>query len=347
METNQEKLSFASDYMRGAHPAVMQALVETNMEKTGGYGLDPYCHEAAVRIRAAMKSPTAEVMFLTGGTQTNAVAIEGLLDDYQGVVCAATGHINTHEAGAIEAAGHKVLPIPHRNGKISAKKLREYLSDFSEDETHFHMVMPGLVYISQPTEYGTLYSLKDLKAIRKVCNEFGIRLYLDGARLAYALACSKNDVTLKDIADLCDAFYIGGTKCGALFGEALVTPNPDEIPHLFTRVKRQGALLAKGRVLGVQFSTLFTDDLYETIGLPAVREADRIRAALKEKGYELCFDSPTNQIFFVMENEKLKEFGAKVEYSFWEKYDESHTVIRLATDWAATAEETDQLIALL
>ena len=343
----EKKLNFASDYMKGAHPAILERLAQTNMMETPGYGQDPFSESARRKIREACGCPQAQVEFLVGGTQTNATVIDALLRSWQGVVAAQTGHIATHEAGAIEAGGHKVLALPHTDGKLDPAVVRAYLADFHADGNRDHMVAPGMVYISHPTEYGTLYSKKDLQDLRAVCDEYGIPLYLDGARLGYALACPENDLTLCDLADLCDVFYIGGTKCGALFGEAVVVPDPDRIQAFFTIIKQHGALLAKGRILGIQFDVLFTDGLYERIGLPAMTAAAQIRAALEKKGYQQCFGSPTNQIFCIMENRRLDAFGESVEYSFWEKYDDSHTVIRLATDWGTTDQETQALIGLL
>ena len=343
----EKKLNFASDYMKGAHPAILERLAQTNMMETPGYGQDPFSESARRKIREACGCPQAQVEFLVGGTQTNATVIDALLRSWQGVVAAQTGHIATHEAGAIEAGGHKVLALPHTDGKLDPAVVRAYLADFHADGNRDHMVAPGMVYISHPTEYGTLYSKKDLQDLRAVCDEYGIPLYLDGARLGYALACPENDLTLCDLADLCDVFYIGGTKCGALLGEAVVVPDPDRIPAFFTIIKQHGALLAKGRILGIQFDVLFTDGLYERIGLPAMKAAAQIRAALEKKGYQQCFGSPTNQIFCIMENRRLEAFGESVEYSFWEKYDDSHTVIRLATDWGTTDQETQALIGLL
>ena len=342
-----EKLSFACDYAKGAHPGILRRMMETNMIKTAGYGLDEISESARNRIRKACGCENAAVEFLVGGTQTNAVMVDALLKSYQGVIAAETGHISVHEAGAIEANGHKVLTVPHQYGKISAGDVERYLDNYYNDANHEHMVMPGMVYLSHPSEYGTLYSKAELQAFREVCDRFGIYLYVDGARLAYALACPENDVRLKDLAELCDAFYIGGTKCGALFGEAVVVPEPKKIPHLFTIIKQHGALLAKGRLLGIQFDELFRNDLYMQIGGPAIKAAADIKKALREKGYRLCFGSPTNQIFVVMENEALKILGEKVEYSFWEKYDDNHTVIRLATDWGTTESETIALINIL
>ncbi len=342
-----KKLAFASDYMKGAHPRLLQRLVETNLQQTGGYGQDPACESAAAKIKEACGCPEGKVVFLMGGTQTNAVMIDAFLSSWQGVIAAQTGHISMHEAGAIESAGHKVITLPQEQGKLSAADTALYMEKFYADETWPHMVCPGMVYLSQPTEYGTLYTRKELQEFREVCDRFGLALYVDGARLAYALASPENNVLLPDLAACCDAFYIGGTKCGALFGEAVVIPDGTRLPHLFTIMKQHGAVLAKGRLLGLQFDELFTDHLYEQIGAAAIREAVRIQDAAEKKGRKLLFRSPTNQVFCVMENDELQEFGGKVSYSFWEPYDEKHTVIRLATDWGTLPEETDALIDLL
>ena len=252
-----------------------------------------------------------------------------------------------HEAGAIEHSGHKVLTLPHELGKLSAEEIRAYLKTFWSDENHEHMVMPGMVYISQPTEYGTLYSKKELEDISSVCREYQIPLYVDGARLAYALASPANDVSLQDLAGLCDVFYIGGTKCGALFGEAVVIPKAGQIPHFFTIIKQHGALLAKGRILGIQFDVLFTEHLYEQIGKTAVALAAKIQDTIKAAGIPLYLESPTNQVFCIMENSRLEALGNEVEYSFWEKADETHTVIRFATSWATQEENVEKLCELL
>jgi len=347
MSDNQSKVSFACDYMTGAHPNILRRMAETNLQKTSGYGTDPYSAQAREKIRKVCDCAGAAVEFLVGGTQTNTVVIDAFLRSWQGVISAETGHISLHEAGAIEARGHKVLALPHQYGKISAEAVRTYLQDFYNDGNHEHMVMPGMVYISHPTEYGTLYSKAELRALHQVCADYQLPLFLDGARLAYALACPENDVTLADLAKYCDAFYIGGTKCGALFGEAVVIPDASRVSNFFTIIKQHGALLAKGRLLGIQFDELFTDNLYQAIGENAIQTADRIRKALKEKGYRFFFETPTNQIFCVLENKQLEELSKKIEYSFWEKFDETHTVIRLATDWSTTAEEVDALIAAL
>lgn len=344
---NQHKLSFASDYMEGAHPAIIERLVQTNMEQTSGYGTDEYCERARSFVRKACECPEAAVHFLVGGTQTNATVIDALLNRYEGVIAAETGHVAVHEAGAIEFGGHKVLTLACDKGKITAASVKRYLQDFYADGNYEHMVHPGMVYISQPTEYGTLYTKQEMNAISAVCREYHIPLYVDGARLAYALACKENDVTLADLATLCDAFYIGGTKCGALFGEAVVIPDPKRSPHFFTIMKQHGALLAKGRLLGIQFETLFTDDLYLHIGENAIRAADTIRAFLASHGYEQYFTAPTNQIFIVLDNTRYAELSKKITFGFWEKKDDSHTVVRIATDWATTPENVEKLLQAL
>ena len=345
--TADRKLSFSSDYMEGAHPEVLQRLVETNLEQTPGYGTDAYCESAREKIRAACACPDAEIHFLVGGTQANMVAIDTMIAPYAGVVAADPGHIATHEAGAIEAGGHKVMGLPHHLGKISADQVDAFARIYWDDANHEHMVMPGMVYLSQPTEYGTLYSRSELEAMREVCTRHGMQLYVDGARLAYALAAPGNDVGLADLARLCDAFYIGGTKCAALLGEAMVFPHPGTVPHFFTLVKQHGALLAKGRVLGVMFDTLFTDDLYGRVGAHAIEAAERIRAALAERGYEQFIATPTNQIFVAFDQEQLAQLSDKVEMGFWENLPDGRTVMRIATSWATRAEDVDALIELL
>lgn len=343
----ESRLSFASDYMEGAHPLILRRLTETNLEKTAGYGLDIYSASAKEKIREACGTPEAEVFFLAGGTQTNAVMIGALLRPWQGVISARSGHVSVHEAGAIEFGGHKVLAMPHRDGKLAADTVRACMEEYLQDDNRDHMVMPGMVYISHPTEYGTLYSLEELREISGVCREYRIPLYLDGARLAYALACPENDVTLPDLGRLCDAFYIGGTKCGALFGEAAVIPDSRLVPHLFTMIKQHGALLAKGRITGLQFDVLFTDGLYQEIGRPAIEAADRIRKALSDRGYDLFPASPTNQIFIRMDRARAEALSGKVDMSFIEQAEDGRVIMRIATSWAASAEETDRLIACL
>ncbi len=354
-QNTESKLFFASDYMEGAHPQILQRLLETNMIHSAGYGTDEFSEHARALVRKACAAPNADVYFLVGGTQTNAAVITSILKPYQGVIAAETGHIATHEAGAIEAGGHKVIALPQADGKISADSIDRCIRGYWDDANHEHMVMPGLVYISQPTEFGTLYSLQELTAISKVCHSCGVPLYVDGARLAYGLACSANDVTLPDLARLCDAFYIGGTKCGALFGEAVVLPRHDFIPHFFTLIKRGGALLAKGRIAGVQFETLFSeapgaDDghlLYEEIGRNAISAADKIRTALVEKGYEISFECPTNQLFITVDDAKKAQLEEKLELSFWEKQADGRTVLRICTSWATSTEDVEKLLKIL
>ena len=341
-----DRLSFGSDYMEGAHAEILMRLVETNMEQTAGYGLDEYSEAAREKIRTACRARHAEIHFLSGGTQTNRIVISALLHPYEGVIAADTGHISVHEAGAIEAGGHKILALPHANGKLTAEAIETALRTYHEDANRDHMVRPGMIYLSHPTEYGTLYTRDELEVISAICRTNKIPLFLDGARLAYALGCDANELTLPAIARLCDAFYIGGTKCGALLGEAVVFPKQGTVPHFFTIVKQNGALLAKGRVLGIQFDTLFTDGLYERGGAHAIRMADRIRAALIEKGYRLAVDSPTNQIFLALNAQQLAHLSPHVTMGFWEKQDDT-TIMRIATSWATREEDVVRLIALL
>ena len=341
-----EQLSFASDYMEGAHEEILKRLVETNMEQTAGYGLDTYAEAAREKIRKVCRSPRAQIHFLSGGTQANRTVISALLRPYEGVLAADTGHIAVHEAGAIECGGHKVLTLPHTDGKLTARAIERALRAYREDANRDHTVRPGMVYLSHPTEYGTLYTMDELEIISAICRTNRIPLYLDGARLAYALGCPANELTFPAIARLTDVFCIGGTKCGALLGEAVVFPKPDTIAHFFTIVKQNGALLAKGRVLGIQFDTLFTDGLYERGGAHAVTAADRIRTALAEKGYRLAVDSPTNQIFLALRPAQLAHLSAHVSMGFWEKQDDV-TIMRIATSWATREEDVARLIAVL
>lgn len=333
--------------MEGAHPALIKKLAETNLLHTPGYGQDEFSEEARALIRKACGAPRAEIQILTGGTQTNATIIDCALKSWQGVLCADSGHIAVHEAGAVEFTGHKVLPLKSESGKISARQIESYLADFYNDANWTHMVEPGMVYISQPTEFGTIYSKKELSEISEVCRARKVPLFVDGARLAYALGSAENDVSLEDLARLCDVFYIGGTKCGALFGEAVVLPNPGLIPHFITQIKRHGALLAKGRIAGIQFAELFKNNLYLELGKSADAFAAKIQDALVAAGFKLYFKSPTNQVFFVIENSKLESLAKKVMYGFMEKYDENHTVIRFCTSWATTKEDVDSLCEVI
>ena len=284
---------------------------------------------------------------LTGGTQTNAVVIDALLESYEGVVSPETGHINVHESGAIEFTGHKVLTLPQHEGKINSAELREYIETFYNDQNHKHMVYPGMVYISHPTEYGTLYTKEDLMKISEVCRDYKIPLFVDGARLGYGLMSKNTDVTLELLCELCDVFYIGGTKIGALSGEAIVFTHNNAPKNFVTFIKQHGALLAKGRLLGVQFDTLFTDDLYFRISRHAIEMSEILKSELQEKGYRFYFESPTNQQFVIVENSKMEELSKRVVFSFWEKYDENHTVIRFATSWATKREDVKKLMDLL
>lgn len=336
-------ISFENDYVAGAHPKVLEKLAETNFEQLSGYGTDKYCQSGAEKIKSACRCPKAEVYYLVGGTQTNSVIISAMLASYEGVIAASTGHINIHEAGAVEKTGHKVLAIPHQNGKLTAEAITEYMETFYGDQTHEHMVFPGMVYISHPTEYGTLYSLAELESISEICRSYSIPLFLDGARLGYGLMSAETDVTLPDVARLCDVFYIGGTKVGALCGEAVVFTRENMPKHFPTIVKQHGAMLAKGRLLGIQFDALFTDDLYFDISRHAIRMAELLKELLKEKGYTFYIDSPTNQQFVVLENTKMAELEKHVVFSFWEKVDETHTAIRLATSWSTKEADIEEL----
>lgn len=337
---------FECDYNRGAHPRILEALVRTNNEALSGYGDDKYTSRAKEKIRSACGADV-DVHFLVGGTQTNKIVISSMLAPYEGVIATEAGHINTHEGGAIESSGHKVLALPHEKGKLKASVVREYLRDFYSDANHDHAVFPGMVYISHPTEYGTLYTHSELCDLSAVCREFDIPLYMDGARLGYALESRGNDLTLGDIAQLCDVFYIGGTKVGALCGEAVIFTRGNAPKHFMTFIKQNGALLAKGRLLGVQFDTLFTDGLYNEISAHAIAMADRMRKALKERGYKFLIETVTNQIFVVLENEKMSELSESVRFDFWEKADDTHTVVRFASSWSTTPEEVEELERLL
>lgn len=342
-----KKMKFNCDYMEGVHPRILERLVETNLEQTAGYGNDPYCVSAKKKILEACQCPDGEVHFLVGGTQTNATVIAALLHMYDGVLAAETGHVNVHEAGAIECTGHKVLTLPQKDGKISAESVENYLKWFYADENHEHMVQPGMVYLTHPTEYGTLYTAEELKAIHGICQRYAIPLYVDGARLGYALAARETDVTLPVLAQNCDIFYIGGTKVGAFCGEAVVIPKKGLIPKFFTTIKQHGALLAKGRLIGIQFDTLFTDGLYQEISAHAIRMAEKLKKVLMEKGYTMYLDSPTNQQFVLLDNEKKKELLEQVDFDFFENYDSEHTVMRFVTSWATREEDVDRLIEIL
>ena len=340
-------LYFANDYTEGACKEILDAFIRTNDEKLPGYGTDKYTLSAKEKIKKACKNDNADVYLLTVVTQTNAVVIDALLESYEGVVSPETGHINVHESGAIEFTGHKVLTLPQHEGKINSRELRKYIETFYNDQNHKHMVYPGMVYISHPTEYGTLYTKEDLMKISEVCRDYKIPLFVDGARLGYGLMSKNTDVTLELLCELCDVFYIGGTKIGALSGEAIVFTHNNAPKNFVTFIKQHGALLAKGRLLGVQFDTLFTDDLYFRISRHAIEMSEILKRELQEKGYRFYFESPTNQQFVIVENSKMEELSKRVVFSFWGKYDENHTVIRFATSWATKREDVEKLMDLL
>lgn len=340
-------LHFECDYTEGAHEAILKRLLETNREPLSGYGQDPYCERAKEKIRAACGCPEAEVFFLVGGTQTNALVISALLQPHEGVIAAKTGHVSIHEAGAIEFTGHKVIELSQENGKLSTAETKAYLKQFWQDETHEHMAAPGMVYISHPTEYGTLYSLEELQALSSVCRRYQIPLYVDGARLGYGLMSRQTDVTLEQLSELADVFYIGGTKVGALCGEAVVFTKKNAPKYFFSLIKQRGALLAKGRLLGIQFDTLFTDDLYFKISAHAIEMAEQLKEGFAKRGYRFYLDSPTNQQFVILPNVLLSSLRSQVAFSVWEPYDAEHTVVRFATSWATTEEQLAGLWEIL
>jgi len=335
------------DYACGAHPVVLERLVATNGEATPGYGVDEHCKHAADMIKKLCDAPEADVHFLVGGTQTNTTVISAALRPYQGVLCAHTGHIAVHETGAIEATGHKVLTIPGKDGKITARQIEDAMLGHQYDPTAEHTVQPGMVYISNPTELGTVYTLEELTAIREVTKRYDILLFVDGARLGDALGMEDNDIFLPDLARLCDAFYIGGTKMGALFGEALVLGHEGLKRDFRYMIKRHGGMLAKGRLLGVQFEALMEDDLYFNIGRHSVALAMQLKKACQEKGYPMLVDSPTNQQFPILPNEVLERLEPVCTWSVQEKVDQDHTAIRFCTSWATTQQEIDEVIAAL
>lgn len=339
-------LYFNCDYMEGAHPAILKRLMETNMEHTLGYGSDPYCEAAKDKIRRECKCPEADIFFLMGGTQTNATVIRSYLKPFEGVIAVQSGHINVHEAGAVEAGGHKVLALPHKEGRMNAQDLQKYLENFRRDESHSHMVQPGMVYISHPTEYGTLYSAEELRSLKAVCSAYGLPLFLDGARLGYGLMAKDTDVTMETIAKCCDVFYIGATKVGALFGEAVVFPH--KAPKgFFTLMKQQGAVLAKGRLLGLQFDTLFTDGLYYEISRHAIETAMTLKQILLEAGCPLYIDSPTNQQFVVLDAGRRKALYGRVSYEVWQELEDGSAAVRFATSWATKEEDVWELKRIL
>lgn len=335
-------VNFESDYIAGAHPKLMQRLLETNLEPGAGYGDDRWSRSAERKILDACGCPDGSVFFLSGGTQVNVVAISALLRPWEGVVTAETGHIHVHEAGGLEAIGCKLLLLPERDGKLTAAAVRELTETVLADENREHVIWPGVVYVTNPTEWGSLYTRRELEDIAAVCRQYGLRLYLDGARLAYGLASRAADLDLKTIAALCDAFYIGGTKCGALCGEALVFPHGAPA-HFANYTKKRLAMLAKGRVFGVQFDALFTDGLYWEIGRHGIEAAERLKEILRRHGLPTFRETPTNQQFVVLENEALARLREQVAVSYWSRADETHTVVRLATSWSTTEADLETL----
>ncbi len=335
--------SFESDYNNGMLPEILQRLTQTNPEKSTGYGFDPYCESAREKVRLACGKPAAEVFFLIGGTQTNATVIDSLLIGCEGVLTAETGHINVHESGAVEASGHKVLVVPGEGSKVTAAGIDGYMEAFHGDETYPHMVQPRLVYMSFPSELGDIYSAKELTDIYGVCKKHGLLLFVDGARLGYGLMSEKCDVSLPFLADHCDVFYIGGTKVGAMFGEAVVFSNIPAPKYFFTTVKRHGALLAKGRMLGIQFDTLFTDDLYFKAARHAIVMADRMKGIFTRHGIGFGADSPTNQQFVILSREQKEQLSAQIAFEVWSPLPDDRLLCRFVTSWATTDADLEAL----
>ncbi|MBR0240037.1 MAG: low specificity L-threonine aldolase [Bacteroidales bacterium] len=337
-------ISFTCDYSEGAHPAILEKLALTNMIQAPGYGEDGFCAAAIEKIRTAVGKPSAKVFFLVGGTQTNSTVIDAMLAGHEGVIAAESGHIAVHEAGAIEFSGHKVITLPGHKGKINAGELKAWLQNFHGDGAWLHMVYPAMVYISFPSEYGTLYSKAEIAAIREICREYKMKLFVDGARLGYGLASPECDLTLPELAELCDVFYIGGTKVGALCGEAVVFPEPETAPAaFFTIIKQHGALLAKGRLLGIQFDALFSDGLYMNISRSAIEKAMRVKSMFQKKGIPFHIDSPTNQQFPILTKSQIDSLKDKVMFEIWEKLPGGRSVTRFATSWATTEAQLDEL----
>ena len=337
-------IQFQCDYNEGAHPLILQRLTETNMEQTIGYGEDHYCAQARELIKQECEREDIDVHFLVGGTQTNTTVIAHTLRPYQGVISAVSGHINVHETGAIEATGHKVLAVPSADGKLTAAQIEEVMQAHRNEDGPEHMVQPGMVYLSFPTEVGTVYTRSELKAISEVCHKYELPLFVDGARLGYGLCSPEIDITLPELAQLADVFYIGGTKVGALFGEAVVITNETLKRDFRYSIKRHGGMLAKGRLLGIQFATLFTDNLYMKIAQHAIDEAMRIKRTLQEAGIEFLIDSPTNQQFPIFSNAQLEALSKKYRFSFWQQVDANHVAVRICTSWGTKSENVNLLI---
>ena len=337
-------IRFNSDYTEGCHPAILEKLAETNMEQTAGYGTDEYCERAREIIKEACASPDADVHFLVGGTQTNVTVISAALKHYQGVITAVTGHINVHETGALEACGHKCLALDTPDGKLTAEQIAAYTDAHFADDSAEHTVQPKMVYISNPTEIGTIYKKAELEAIYQVCQERGLYLFLDGARLGYGLMCSENDLTLADIAANTDVFYIGGTKVGALFGEAVVITNKELKQDFRYNIKQRGGMLAKGRLLGIQFMTLFEENRYFEIATHAARLAEKMKKELTEMEVPFYIDSPSNQQFPILPDSVLEQLKEKYSYTFQERMDETHCAVRFCTSWSTTEKDIKTLV---
>ena len=340
-------ISFESDYNNGMLPEILEALGKTNSDKTTGYGFDPYSESAKEKIRKAVDNEKAEVFFLIGGTQTNTTVIDSVLLGCEGVICVETGHIEVHESGAVEAFGHKVITLPGENSKLTSSTLSAYMDTFLADETHPHMVQPGMVYISMPTEFGMVYTREELTALYATCQNYDLRLFIDGARLGYGLVSEACDYDLPFLAKHCDVFYIGGTKVGAMMGEAVVFSGMKAPKYFFTNIKRHGALLAKGRMLGIQFDTLFTDDLYFKISRHAINMATRIRSIFQKHGIAIAYDSPTNQQFVVLSPSLYEALSKKVAFEIWERKSDTEIICRFVTSWATKEEELDELDDIL
>ena len=340
-------ISFENDYSNGAHPKVLENLIKHNGAHPTAYGFDEFSERAKGRIREAIGMPDAQIFFLTGGTQANATTIDSLLYQYEGVICADTGHINVHEAGAVEFTEHKIITLPNHDGRLDAKELEKYLDDYMHDGSRAHAVYPGLVYITFPTEFGTLYTAQELDNIYKVCQHYDIPLYVDGARLGYGLMADECDITLPWLARHCDVFYIGGTKIGALCGEAVVFTNRQAHKHFFSIQKQHGAVIAKGALIGLQFDALFTDNLYFDISRHAIEMAVQMKQMFKDKGYQFYMDSPTNQQFIILHNDQVERLAEKVEFTHWGKADIHHTICRFVTSWATTPDDLNELKRLL
>lgn len=340
-------IRFDCDYLEGAHPKILKRIVEINFEQTPGYGNDEYTKYAIAAVKRVCKKEDIDVHMLVGGTQTNMTVIASILKPYQAVICAQTGHINVHEAGAIESCGHKILTVESEDGKITASQINRVAKEHLEGDMAIHMVMPKMVFISLPTECGTNYTKKELEEIYNACKENNMYLYIDGARLGYGLVAKDMDLKMEDIPNLCDVFYIGGTKVGALFGEAVVIVNEALKTDFRYYIKQKGALLAKGRLLGIQFETLLENDLYFNLSRHAVDLAMKIRDTLLEKEYKLLYDSYTNQQFVIIPNDKLKELNKEFSFLKVKEIDENNTAVRICTSWATTDENVEQLVKKL